>query len=207
MKNLAVIFPGIGYHVDKPLLYYTRKLLKEFGYEVLELQFKDFPQDVFGSKEKLEQSLEISFLQATELLKDVNFSDYENIIFVSKSIGTSCALRYDIKNNVNAYHVLFTPLALTFSFLCKDDVLALKNKVLAFHGTSDPWFKNKECRALCKKNAVTLVEYKNANHSLETGNAMGNVKILQNALRKVKKFIRNTVRIQKKCWRLFCRQQ
>ena len=28
-KRLAVIFPGIGYHCDKPILYYSRKLAKE----------------------------------------------------------------------------------------------------------------------------------------------------------------------------------
>ena len=29
MENkLAVIFPGIGYHTDKPLLYYGKKLAK-----------------------------------------------------------------------------------------------------------------------------------------------------------------------------------
>ena len=25
MKKLAVLFPGIGYHCDKPLLYYSRE--------------------------------------------------------------------------------------------------------------------------------------------------------------------------------------
>lgn len=25
-RRLAVVFPGIGYHADKPLLYYSRKL-------------------------------------------------------------------------------------------------------------------------------------------------------------------------------------
>ena len=32
MKS-AVFFPGIGYHCDKPLLYYSRKLAQECGYE------------------------------------------------------------------------------------------------------------------------------------------------------------------------------
>ena len=31
--KLAVFFPGIGYHCDKPLLYYSRKLVQEYGYE------------------------------------------------------------------------------------------------------------------------------------------------------------------------------
>ena len=33
--KLAVLFPGIGYHVDKPLLYYGRKLAVQRGYEVV----------------------------------------------------------------------------------------------------------------------------------------------------------------------------
>ena len=32
-KRLAVIFPGIGYHCDKPILYYSRKLAKEQEYK------------------------------------------------------------------------------------------------------------------------------------------------------------------------------
>ena len=30
-KKIACLFPGIGYTCDKPLLYYSRMLLKELG--------------------------------------------------------------------------------------------------------------------------------------------------------------------------------
>ena len=33
MKKLAIFFPGIGYHADKPLRYYILKLPGEAGYE------------------------------------------------------------------------------------------------------------------------------------------------------------------------------
>ena len=33
MAKLAVFFPGIGYHCDKPLLYYGRDIAYEAGYE------------------------------------------------------------------------------------------------------------------------------------------------------------------------------
>lgn len=33
MKKLAVFFPGIGYHCDKPLLYYSRKMAEQNGYD------------------------------------------------------------------------------------------------------------------------------------------------------------------------------
>lgn len=31
--KLVVCFPGIGYHCDKPLLYYSRKLAAAAGYD------------------------------------------------------------------------------------------------------------------------------------------------------------------------------
>lgn len=32
--KLAVVFPGIGYHVDKPLLFYSKKIAASHGFEV-----------------------------------------------------------------------------------------------------------------------------------------------------------------------------
>ena len=39
MKKTAVIFPGIGYHTDKPLLYYSRKIAASQGYNVIEVPY------------------------------------------------------------------------------------------------------------------------------------------------------------------------
>ena len=33
--KIAVFFPGIGYNNDKPLLYFSRKIALEHGYEVI----------------------------------------------------------------------------------------------------------------------------------------------------------------------------
>ena len=33
--KLAVIFPGIGYTADKPLLYYASRLARHYGYQIL----------------------------------------------------------------------------------------------------------------------------------------------------------------------------
>ena len=55
MKKTAVIFPGIGYHTDKPLLYYSRKIAASQGYDVIEVPYGKFPKGVKGSKEKMEK--------------------------------------------------------------------------------------------------------------------------------------------------------
>ena len=46
MKKLAVIFPGVGYHTDKPLLYYSKKLAFQNGYEIVEVPYGKFPKGV-----------------------------------------------------------------------------------------------------------------------------------------------------------------
>lgn len=37
MKKLAIVFPGIGYHCDKPLLYYSKKIAVSNGFEIKEV--------------------------------------------------------------------------------------------------------------------------------------------------------------------------
>ena len=44
LKKLAVFIPGIGYTVDRPLLYYSGKLSAQMGYEPKRLIFTGFPK-------------------------------------------------------------------------------------------------------------------------------------------------------------------
>ena len=39
-EKLVVIFPGMGYNGDKPLLYYTKKLAKAAGYDVIDVTYE-----------------------------------------------------------------------------------------------------------------------------------------------------------------------
>ena len=47
-KKIAVLFPGIGYHTDKPLLYYSKKLARKRGYEIVEVKYGPLPSGVKG---------------------------------------------------------------------------------------------------------------------------------------------------------------
>ena len=52
----AVFFPGIGYHCDKPLLYYSRKLAQECGYEeTIALSYTYDGGNIRGNEEKMQQ--------------------------------------------------------------------------------------------------------------------------------------------------------
>ena len=58
-RNIAVLFPGIGYTCDKPLLYYTGKQLQGLGYEVIRLSYSGFPANVKGDEAKMRQCFAI----------------------------------------------------------------------------------------------------------------------------------------------------
>ena len=52
-RGLAVFFPGIGYHTDKPLLYYGKKLAAAYGCEIMEMSYGELPTHIKGNHEKM----------------------------------------------------------------------------------------------------------------------------------------------------------
>lgn len=162
MKKLAVLFPGIGYHCDKPLLYYSKKFLKSYGYDIIEVNYKHFPH--LKDKEKLiNESLEIGYAQTEKILQDVPFKTYDEVLFVSKSIGTAISARYNQEHQIHAYSIYFTPLEKTFDYHLKG---------IAFHGTNDPWVSTEIVKCACDQQNIPLFLYLDANHSLETGDTL-----------------------------------
>ena len=92
--KLAVFFPGIGYTCDKPLLYYGAKLAMERGYEIIRVQYGNFPPNVKGDAAKMYQCYVSAREQAEGILRDVDWELYSDIVFFSKSVGTTVALSY-----------------------------------------------------------------------------------------------------------------
>ena len=160
-KKIAVIFPGIGYYCDKPLLYYSKKLAVKYGYEVREVPYGNFPQNVKGNAEKMEQAFYTASAQAEELLRDIVWKDYSGILFLSKSIGTAVSAFYASKNHLNVRNVFYTPVAQTFSFIGKEGTV--------FHGSADPWVETATVKQGCAEKGLPLYITEKANHSLETG--------------------------------------
>ena len=67
MKKLAIFFPGIGYHCDKPLLYYARKLTQECGYEEsISLSYSYDGRNIRGDEQKMQQAFEALYAQAEQ---------------------------------------------------------------------------------------------------------------------------------------------
>ena len=117
LHKLAVIFPGIGYTADKPLLYFGRRIAVEYGYEVRIMDYKGFPPKVKGDRNRMEESFFIALRQAEEMLAGVDFTEYDDIVFIGKSIGTIVAAKIAADSSAKARirQVLYTPLEDTWS--------------------------------------------------------------------------------------------
>ena len=193
MSKIAVLFPGIGYTCDKPLLYYSAKLAAEKGFEVVRVPYGNFPSNVKGNAEKMYQSFVSAREQSEEILKDVDWSSYDEIVFFSKSVGTVVALSYAAEHGIDARQVLYTPLKETFKVPVEagaaDASDAGKSRVIAFHGTGDPWAVTDEIVRICEEKGVPLYLTKDANHSLECGKAIKDIKTIRKVMRTVKEFL------------------
>ena len=186
MSKLAIYFPGIGYHCDKPLLYYSRSLARELGYkEYRNISYTYEGQNIRGDQAKMREAYEALFQQAEAELEDIDWAAYDEILFVSKSIGTIIAASYAKKYGmVGVKHVLYTPLAETFQFV--------PEKGIAFIGTADPWSNTEEIIRMARKNRLPLHVYDDCNHSLECGDAERNLEILKDVMEKTREFLRES---------------
>lgn len=186
MSRLAVFFPGIGYTADKPLLHYSRRIAAGLGYEIKLVSYTGFPAGVLGDSDKMTECYRIALRQAQEMLANVDWNAYEDILFVGKSVGTSIAAwiasKCPARDRIRL--VLFTPLEETFSFPT--------DRAIVFTGTNDPWVGGADSRipAICEKRGVPCIVIPGGNHSLETSDIASDIRSLQTISEKVERFLR-----------------
>ena len=177
MKKLAVIFPGVGYTCTKPLLYYTAAMAAEHDYEIIRL---DSGQDIHTfhgrTPAELEPVIKLAIKRTLPQLESVPFNDYEDIVFISKSIGTtiSCQLEGALSLRGKVKQFLITPIPSTLRYL--SDVNGL-----FFAGTADPYMPENKIRAAARNfPEKTGGIFEDCNHSLEQkGDTLGAIRNLR----------------------------
>mgnify|MGYP002246976553 CR=1 FL=1 len=99
--KLVVCFPGIDYHCDKPLLYYSRKLAACAGYDhTLLLQYTYHKDGLRGSPAALREAFDTLYAQAEAQLSAVDWPQYDDVLFLSKSIGTAVSAAFAQRHGI-----------------------------------------------------------------------------------------------------------
>ncbi len=204
-NRLAVFFPGMGYHEDKPLLYYSKKLAVFYGYEILQISYGDVIRRAGGDTQ--EERKNIAFSTAKEVAEDflghVRWEEYEKLLFVSKSIGTVVAADYANRHHLTPDHILFTPVEETFRLLDGSGTEADRmeagereagaQKRIVFHGTEDPLIKTAAVRAACRERGIPLCIVEQGNHSLETGRVVRDLERMITVMQRVERFLQEDI--------------
>lgn len=180
--RIAVIFQGIGYNADKPLLYYSKKIALERGYDVKVVEYSGIDKNCLENKNKMLKAFDLVVRQTEDQLKDTDFTSREDVIFVSKSIGTIGASVYAARHDIPARQVYYTPFPQTFS-------LAGEGNGLVFYGDKDPWIDADTIRDLCNSKKMHYRIIKDANHSLETGNVYTDVENINNIIQEAEDYL------------------
>ena len=125
----------------------------------------------------------MAYEQTKVHLQDIDFSKYEKLLFISKSIGTAVAAAYAKEYGLSTNNVYYTPVNEAFSFI-------MRQSGVAFHGTKDPWTDTEFVLDQCDEKRIQCYITENANHSLETGDVLKDLKILERIMWQTEDYIR-----------------
>lgn len=159
-KKLAVLFPGRNYSCDKPLLYYASKVFASRGYEIVRLNYnyilKGNKDDIGGLIDEAESHVE-------KVLNRISFSDLEDVVFVSKSMGTALAGAYAKEHKIEARHIYLTPVMEAMRYMdC--------GRCLVISGKEDRLLDARKLRIYCVEQDIPLKQFEDVGHSLEHEN-------------------------------------
>lgn len=182
-RRLAVFFPGRRHSVDRALLYYPEKLCKSLGYETVLLHY-DRPRDGSGEELQPGKSVEAAWEVVRETLRGASLEGYQEILFVSKSMGTVLAgmAQRDFQLR-NVRHCFFTPLPQTVEYFAPENQLVVA-------GAKDDYFPAWDLEQICCDRGIQYYMVENVGHNLEAEEISDTLWILAEIMRQVEGFIR-----------------
>lgn len=154
-QKLMVLFPGMGYTCDKPLLHYAKAYGFLNGYDILCINYGKMTFD----KTKVLSSIAPAYDIAKAALNQIDLIKYKHILFISKSLGTVVAGQLSKEYTRDIQNIFLTPLKETIPYMnhCKDVTIS---------GDHDPMLSSDDLQWI-QKQPITSFIYPNANHSLE----------------------------------------
>ncbi|MDD6770315.1 hypothetical protein [Inconstantimicrobium porci] len=158
-ENIAVIFPGIAYTCQERLLIECANKYKTIGYDVVNINFSSVE---FDMNKTLKYNFNLTKDIILNQIKDIDFDKYEDVVFLSKSIGTSCAAWLEDYLNINVRQFFLTPIPLCLEYLKNTE-----NVMAMVIGTKDKFIDFKEVESFCKRNNIKCLIFKDVGHSLK----------------------------------------
>lgn len=180
-KKLAVFFPGRKYSVDCPLLYYADFVCSKKGYEKKYLHYAK-NRDEKGNTKVLDD-INNAKPYVIEKIKEIKIEEYDEVVFISKSIGTALAgyvrEEFGFRNIKNVY---LTPLPETLSYIEKENTIVIA-------GTNDSFLDADALKNFCVEKDVKIYQLNGLGHSLEGETVYESLEILGKVSKIIEEFV------------------
>lgn len=187
-QTLAVLFPGLNYSCDMPLLFYPLKLLMSRGAEVLQVR-ADYTVPAYRSLPSEERAAWLAADAQAAVQAARQQGKYEKLVLVGKSIGT-IALASLAPAEPEAVSVWLTPLLRNPMVVSAAE--QNRGPMLFVAGTADDLY---DAGALERIQAATRAEaelIRGGDHSLEVeGDFFASLQALEQVMRVMAVFLSN----------------
>ena len=163
-KKIVLSFPG-SRGSEIPLLYFAAKHYEDLGYE------KVFVNNPIIQDASYEVLLNTLIENAKTIIESLNLSEYDNVVFIAKSIGTVVACKIKEIYNLN-----------TLKYIKSDN-----NILLVSLGTKDRIIEWNIVKSLCEAENINCYIEENVGHRMEVMNDLQrNLEIIYNIISKIK---------------------
>ena len=188
MRKIAVVFPGVGYNKDRPLLYYSGKMAVKNGYELISIDFSglEWSKEKLKDADFLRTTLEICLARTGDALSDIGDLKADDVVFISKSIGTVVATAYAHSRSLDVKQICFSPLEMI------EDHVTSRGTVL-FCGDADPYADHGSLERIARDKGIEIISIGGGNHSLETGDILTDIDNLKTMMTQVSKILSDPV--------------
>ena len=188
-KKIALLFPGLRYSCDKPLLHYTTEILLDRGYDVLQL-WADYDNPEFQGSSQAEQTVQLIEDGGALLQAGIQSSSYSELILVGKSLGT-LTMAFILSEEMNIPQmktIWLTPLF--YLPPVSKIVLELTGPVFVAGSKADHTFDSTTTSQLSTKSNIIMQVIEDCDHSLEVpGDPVRSTQILSSLMANLFEFL------------------
>ena len=157
--GIVVCFPGTGFTCKEALFERCIERYATRGYDLVKLDFSHIP---FREIETMEEAVTIARRAVKRQLSGIDFADYADVVWISKSLGTILAALFEEEYDCVPRQLYLTPLPETLRLIRPESrVIAL---VL---GTQDRFLTGEALAEFCEQRNTCYCIIDGVNHSLK----------------------------------------
>ena len=184
IMKTAVVFPGVGYTKDRPLLYYAGKLAAKYGYELKAVDFAglDWSKDKLKDSDFLRETMEKCMLITENALSQIGDLSDAQTVFISKSIGTVVATAYAKRKGISPVQICFSPLEMIGAYVPEGGAVL-------FCGDADPYAQFGALEKIANDKKLEMHRIAGGNHSLETGDVATDIDNMKTMMQRVSELL------------------